>query len=194
MNELKRLAKLNEDIKCVLTIAEDISLIAVNAMLVARQAGDRAVGFGVATRELRSTSDRMATAMLSLASLTCQLVFAAARGRSLARRIATLSTAGKGGAQAGTLIAPACSRRQNELSDCATSIKALVHQITGVIRSTGKQCASGMLITRCATIEAAYGGTMQPLLSQISQRFEASIAALSAYIHALQEQLKDYKA
>lgn len=194
MSELQIISKMNEDIKHVQRIAEDISLIAVNAMLVARQAGDRAVGFGVVTRELRITSDRMAASMLGLSKLIYQLVVTTARGRSHARRRNTLSTTEKSSAQAGASIAAACQKSQNDLGDCAKAIMALTHELHGVANRTGKQCASGMVITRSATIEAAYGGTMQPLLRQIAVNFEASIAELTGHIHALQNQLQGFKA
>lgn len=188
------IAKMNEDIKHVQRIAEDISLIAVNAMLVARQAGDRAVGFGVVTRELRITSDRMAATMLGLSKLIYQLVLTTARGRSHARRRNSLGTTAKSSAQAGAAIAAACQKSQTDLGDSAKLIKALRHELHGVVNRTGKQCASGMVITRSATIEAAYGGTMQPLLRQIAVRFEASITELTGHIHALQNQLQGSQA
>lgn len=194
MSELQTISRMNEDIKHVQRIAEDISLIAVNAMLVARQAGDRAVGFGVVTRELRITSDRMAATMLGLSSLIYQLVVTTARGRSLARRRDTLGMTGKGSAQAGISIAAARQKSQNDEGDCAQSIKALIYELHGVVNRTGKQCASGMVITRSATVEAAYGGTMQPLLRQIAVSFEASIGELTAHIHGLQNQLQGFKA
>lgn len=194
MSELQTISEMNEDIKHVQRIAEDISLIAVNAMLVARQAGDRAVGFGVVTRELRITSDRMAATMLGLSKLIYQLVVTTARGRSHARRRNTLGVTEKSSAQAGASIALARQKSQDDLGDSAKNIKALTHELHGVVNRTGKQCASGMVITRSATIEAAYGGTMQPLLRQIAVSFEASIAELTAHIHALQNQLQGFKA
>lgn len=194
MSELQIISKMNEDIKHVQRIAEDVSLIAVNAMLVARQAGDQAVGFGVVTRELRITSDRMAATMLGLSKLIYQLVVTTARGRSHARRRNTLDMTEKSSAQAAASIAAAWQKSQDDLSDSAKSIVALAHELNGVVNRTAKQCASGIVITRSATIEAAYGGTMQPLLRQIAVSFEASIAELTGHIHALQNQLQRFKA
>lgn len=194
MSELQTISKMNEDIKHVQRIAEDVSLIAVNAMLVARQAGDQAVGFGVVTRELRITSDRMAATMLGLSKLIYQLVVTTARGRSHARRRNTLGMTEKSSAQAAASIAAAWQKSQDDLSDSAKSIVALTHELNGVVNRTAKQCASGMVITRSATIEAAYGGTMQPLLRQIAVSFEASIAELTGHIHALQNQLQGSQA
>lgn len=194
MSELQMIAKMNEDIKHVQRIAEDVSLIAVNAMLVARQAGDQAVGFGVVTRELRITSDRMAATMLGLSKLIYQLVVTTARGRSHARRRNILGITEKSSAQAAASIAAAWQKSQDDLSDSAKSILALTHELNGVVNRTAKQCASGIVITRSATIEAAYGGTMQPLLRQIAVSFEASIAELTGHIHALQNQLQGFKA
>jgi hypothetical protein len=194
MNELLLVAKVNEDIKQIQRIAEDISLIAINATLVARQAGNSAVGFGVVARELRITSDRMATIMLGLSSLIYRMVLATAQGRSLARRMHSLGLTAQSSEQAGTFIAAARQKSQDKMGDFSRDIQALAHEFRGVVNRTGKQSASGMVIARSATIEAAYGGTMQPLLRQIAVRFEASIADLTGHVRALQHQLQDITA
>lgn len=193
MSELMLISQVNEEIKQVQHIAQDLSLIAINAMLVARQAGDRAVGFGVVARELRLTSDRMAETMQGLSGLMYQLVHATAHGRNLERRMRGLCAAQECNTQSAAAIAPACRAGQRDRSDGGVKVRALAQTILGVVTRTDKQCAGGMVIARSAVIEAVYGGAMQPLLHQIAVRFEASIAALLGHIRALQSQFRGFR-
>ncbi|MDO8699329.1 MAG: hypothetical protein Q7J75_02720 [Rhodoferax sp.] len=194
MSELQLIAAANEKIKNILRVAENISLISVNAILVARQADGHAVGFGVVARELRMSSERMAAAMLGLSSLIGRLVIATARSRSQARRLNNLNATGHCSKQARASISAACQRSLTDLSAMAKTVKALRHELLSVISSTGKQCAVGMVIARSAAIEAAYGGAMQPVLRQIAVGIEASISDLSVHIHTLKTQLQEVEA
>ena len=194
MSELQLIAATNEEIKSIVGGAESISLISVNAMLVARQAGGNAVGFGVVARELRMTSERMAATMLGLSSLIGRLVMATARSRSRTRRLHSLSATGRCSRQAQASISAACQRSQADLSAVVNSVAALRHELRSVIGRTDKQCAVGIVIARSGTIEAAYGGAMQPVLRQIAVGVEASIGDLSAHIHTLQARLQDVAA
>lgn len=191
MSELQLIAAANEEIKIIVGGAESISLISVNAMLVARQAGSHAVGFGVVARELRTSSERMAAAMLGLSSLIGQLVLATARSRSRSRRLNSLLATGRCSPQAQASLGAACQRSQDDLAIVARNVAALRHELGNVIRRTGKQCASGMVLARSATIEAAYGGALQQVLRQIAVGVETSIADLAAHIRTLQSRLQE---
>jgi hypothetical protein len=191
MSELQLIAATNEEIKSVVRIAEKISLIAVNALLVARQAGQHAVGFGVVARELRMSSERMAASMLSQASLIGRLVMATARRRSQMRRLDNLNATGRCSQQAQASLNAACQRRQDELSAVVRSITTLRHELRNVMVRTSKQCAIGMVIARSATIEAAYGGAMQAVLRQIAVGIEACFHDLSAHLYILNTQLQE---
>lgn len=194
MTELQLIAAANEEIKSIVGVAENISLISVNAMLVARQAGGHAVGFGVVARELRMSSERMAAAMLGLSSLIGRMVTATARSRSQTRHMNTLNATGRCSQQAQVSIDVACQRSQADLSTVAKSVAALAHELRSIIVRTGKQCAVVMVIARSATIEAAYGGAMQAVLRQIAVGVEASISQLSTHIHTLQTQMQEVAA
>ena len=194
MSELQLIAAANEEIKSIVGVAENISLISVNAMLVARQAGGHAVGFGVVARELRMNSERMAAAMLGLSSLICRLVVAMARSRNQTRRLSGLNATGRCSQQAQASISVACQRSQADLSAMAKGVAALRHELLSVISRTGKQCAVGMVIARSATIEAAYGAAMQAVLRQIAVGVETSIGQLSTHIHTLKTQMQEVTA
>lgn len=183
-----RIALLNEEIKKIQKIAEGISLTAVNAALVARQAGDKAAGFRVVARELRTSSDRMAGAMGNLANLIYRLVFSTARGQNLVRRMKSLSVAAMSSEHAHLSIAVACQKSKDDLDECLRSIRVQAHELQHAVSRTGKQCAGGVVIARAATIEAAYGGVMRPLLRQIAMHLEAKITKMNAGIRQVQGQ------
>jgi hypothetical protein len=191
MSELQLIAAANEEIKSVVRVAEKISLMSVNALLVARQTGGHAVGFGVVARELRMSSDRMAAAMLGQSSLIGQLVVATARSRSQTRRVNSLNATGRCSQQAQASISAACQRRQDDLLAVAKGVTTLRHELRNFTVRTSKQCAIGMMIARSAAIEAAYGGAMQAVLHQIAVGVEASFSDLSAHLHKLKTQLQE---
>lgn len=188
--DLALIAQANEQIKQVRRLAEEISLIATNAMLVARRTGDNAIGFRVVARELRVTSDRMASIMEGLSGLIYQLVLAVARCCSMRHRTRSLGAAARGSVHAGNIMGAALGESRNKCDGCLCSVRALAQRLDAIIQRTGRQCDNGIVIARAASIEAAYGGNMQPLLRQIAQHFEASIADLAAYIRVLRQQLE----
>lgn len=191
---LALIAQANEGIKQVRRLAEDISLIATNAMLVARRAGDSAVGFRVVARELRSTSDRMASAMEGLGVLVYQLVLATARCRGSCHRTRTLDATAGYAAQAAAAIGSTLRGSRHRMTLCQGGLYAMVRELDAAVRRTGRHCDNGIVIARSAAIEAVYGGTMQPLLRQIAEHFEASIERLAALVRSLREQLREIAA
>jgi len=189
-SDLTLIARASEQIKHVRRLAEDISLIATNAMLVARRAGEHAIGFRVVARELRITSDRMAAAMQALTALIHPLVLAVARCRGAIQRTRSLEMAADTGEMARRTIGEALRDSRQRTCLCLSNIRTMTHQLDTAIRRTGRQCDDGIVIARAAAIEAAYGGSMQTLLSQIARNFEASIAELADRIRSLRLQLK----
>lgn len=191
---LAPIAQANERIKQVRRLAEDISLIATNAMLVARRAGDRAVGFRVVARELRVTSDRMAAAMQGVSAIIYRIVQQAAYCRGVSQRVRTLqATAGMHERARAAIVATldAGARRHQ---GCTCDVRAMVRQLEAAVQRTGRQSGNGIVIARAAAIEAAYGGDMQALLRHIARHFEASITELTALIRSLRQQLTEMAA
>ncbi|MDI1276169.1 hypothetical protein [Methylobacter sp.] len=186
MNELKAIAEINEKIKSIGYTAENISLIATNAMLVARQAGINAVGFSVVAHELRMFSEKMAIAMKGLGGLIYQQVIATARKRHKVRNMGLLDKAGTYGELAQSRIAPACARSQADVDESSKLIASLLCGLRITMRRTGKQCATGLVIARSAHIEAAHGGVMTPVLRQIAQGVEDAVGKLVMRVSELE--------
>jgi hypothetical protein len=168
MNELKAIVETNEEIKGIVYAAENISLTATNAILVARQAGINAVGFSVVARELRMFSEMMAIACKGLSGLIYQLVAAIAGKRYRSRNLDLLNKTGTYGGLAQTRIASACARSQADVDEMERRIEDMLHEVQVAMGRIEKQCATGLVIARSAGIEAAYGRSLAEVLRQIA--------------------------
>ena len=67
--ELRRIVRINEEIKIVVSVAFKINIMALNAIFLAKRAGTAALGFGVLSNELRVFSKDLRTCMQSLTGL-----------------------------------------------------------------------------------------------------------------------------
>lgn len=193
MNELKAIAEINEEIKCIVCAAENISLTATNAVLVARQAGINAIGFSVVARELRVFSENTALAMHGLSGLIYRQVVASAAKRHRKRSLSLLAKTAAYGELTQTRLSPACMRSQAQLDELEQLIANLLHELLIAIRRTGKQCATGLVISRSAEIEAAYGGVLAQSLRQVAQDAEEVITHIAVRVRNLESRLAEAK-
>jgi len=191
MNELKAIAEINEEIKSIVYAAENISLAATNAMLVARQAGTNAIGFSVVARELRIFSEKMAIAMQGLSELIYRQVQVTANKRHKQRRLGLLTKTCACGKLAETHIAATCAYSQAAVDEMAQVIANLVRELQLTIRRTGKQCTTGLVIARSTGIEAAHGGVMMPVLRQIAQSVEEVVSNIAVRVKQLESRLAE---
>ncbi|MDD5216248.1 MAG: hypothetical protein PHQ03_12045 [Methylococcales bacterium] len=194
MNELKIIAEINEEIKKIIDLAEDISLTATNAILIARQAGSNAVGFSVVARELRMFSDKIATAMQELSQLIYQQVSITATKRNRLRSVLKLNQASARHELAQTRLASACVRSQSEVDEMERVISNILKSLQIAMKRTVKQCASGMVIARSAGIESAHGGEMTIALRQVAQSVENVVNNIAIRIKKLGIQLTEVTA
>lgn len=181
VSELTLIASVNEAIKQSISASENISLIAVNANLVAGRAGSRAAGFCVVAGELRKFSDSMAHTMQGWSTLIYELVRETARSRNQIRRLHLMQAAGRGSAKARETLVTTCERSRKELALTTELNSERVLELQGLIKRAEKQRMTGQVIARSAMIESAYGGAMRPVLEQIATSIDASIGNLTAY-------------
>ena len=191
MNELKAIVEITEEIKNIVYAAENISLTAINAMLVARQAGNNAVGFNVVARELRMFSEKTTVAMQGLSKLIYQQVTITASKQNRSRNVAFLTQTRAYGELAQTRIAPACVRSQADVDEMERLIADMRRELQITIRRTAKQCATGLVIARSAAIEAAYAGIMTPVLRQIAQGVEDVVGNIAERVKKLESRLAE---
>jgi hypothetical protein len=181
VSELTLIATVNEAIKQSISASANISLIAVNANLVAGRAGSRAAGFCVVAGELRRFSDSMALTMQGWSKLIYELVRETAISRNQIHRLHLIQAAGRSSAKAQAALASTCTRSRGELDVTNAHNSERVLELQSLIRRAEKQRVTGEVIARSAMIESAYGGAMRPVLEQIATSIDVSIGNLTAY-------------
>ena len=62
--DLLRIVRINEEIKRVVSVAFKINIMALNAIFLAKRAGNAALGFGVLSNELRVFSKDLRESMM----------------------------------------------------------------------------------------------------------------------------------
>lgn len=181
VSELSLIASVNEAIKCAIAASGNVSLIAVNANLVARRAGSNAAGFCVVAHELRMFSERMVKTMQSWSELIYELVRETAHSRNQSRCMDKLRAAADCSPKVQAVITAVCERSRNALDAITKRNSALVFELQSLISRAEKQRVTGEVIARSALIESAYGGPMQPVLQQIAKDIDASIANFASF-------------
>jgi hypothetical protein len=67
----------------------------------------------------------------------------------------------------------------------------MLRELQMTILRTVKQCATGLVIARSASIEAAHSGTMTPVLRQIAQGVEEVVGTIAVRVKKLELQLTE---
>lgn len=181
VSELSLIAAVNETIKLAIHASEGISLIAINANLTAGRAGSRAAGFGVVAGELRRYSERMAADMTGWANVIYGVVRETAQGRRLAHALYKLQETGRLSPKAQAALAAALERSRWALDESTQRNSVRVRELLGRIDRTEKQYTTGEMIARSALIEAAYGGSMEPVLRQVAETIRSSLARFTEF-------------
>jgi hypothetical protein len=180
MNELSAIEKINEEIKSIVSVAENISLTATEAMREATQAGINAVGFTLIARELRVFSEKTADGMESLSWLIewQVAVNAGKRYREESRGILVQAYADPSSADVQT-------------DEAEQLIVSQVCDLQVGMMRTAKQCTTGLLIARSVDMQTSPGGTMTLELHRIMQEMEEVIGNVSLRVSNLESQLTE---
>ncbi len=181
VSELSLIAEVSEKIKEAVHASESISLIAINANLTAGRAGGRAAGFCVVASELRRFSERMVADMAAWSNVIYRVVRETAHGRKQAHVLYKLQETAGMTPKARAAIAAASERCRLELGESTQRNSECVIQLLDMIHRTEKQHMTGEMIARSALIEAAYGGSMQPVLRQIAETIGHSLAGFTKF-------------
>lgn len=177
MNEVKAIEKINEEINSIVSVAENVSLTAIKAMLEATQAGINAVGFSLVARELQMFSEKTADAMESLSGLVDWQV--------------AVNIGKHQRAQNKDFIAPACVDVQADVDEIEQLIVSQVCELQIRVMRTAKQCATGLLIARSVDMEEIHGGAMTPELRQITQDVEEAVGNIALRVRKLESRLAE---
>ncbi|MEW6164109.1 MAG: chemotaxis protein [Pseudomonadota bacterium] len=188
--ELRRIVRTNEEIKRVVSMAARISLMAMNAIFLAKRAGQSALGFGVLSNELRRFAMDLQKQMTQLREMTygsvatiTALVKQARTDRLLERTRAESAAQG-----AARKLLDAFLRARHGMGRDREQIAALNRRLAQMIADTTQLVELGSVLARSAKIEAAYGGPYSVALMQVSSDFERAIGEIQRSLESLGKQ------
>ncbi len=178
--ELRRIVRINEEIKSVVSTAFKINLMAMNAIFLAKRAGQSALGFGVLSNELRRFAGDLQQQMAGLRDATygsVATVTALLNQSRISRLLERTRIEAQGEGKA--LIQALVSRRgETTLADNDQQMAALNRRLSHLIADTAQLVELGSVLARSAKIEAAYGGGFSTSLMQVSSDFERTIGEI----------------
>lgn len=190
--ELHRIVRINEQIKSVVRPAFRISVMALNAIMLARRAGDAARGFGVLSDELRRFAGELSQQMNGLRGLTAASVTTVT---ALVKEARYLAITERIGASPAGIQAQLDTVRERQRQTVQQRIAALRQTQTGLRRLLTDDILPlmqlGTVLARSAHIEAAYGGRFAAELSQVSGEFSRTILEIESALTALHKATGD---
>ena len=185
--ELRRIVRISEEIKRVVATAFKINLMAMNAIFLAKRAGQSALGFEVLSNELRRFATDLQTQMEALRAMTygststvTALLKQARVNRSLELTLKT--SKGEGRRIVEQLLR---ERHAESLADRQAQMHGVSRRLRSMIDSTAQLVELGSVLARSAKIEAAYGGSFSTSLMQVSSDFEKTIGDIQQSLAAL---------
>lgn len=195
--ELRRIVRINEEIKTVVKTAYRINLMAMNAIFLAKRAGQSALGFGVLSNELRRFATDLEQQMIALGQATGGSVVTVTAMVKEAHIVRMLERAHSQCNGSGREIIDEFLRRRRTttLSDRTDQVAALNRNLSMMIESTSRLVEMGGVLARSAKIEAAYGGGFSQSLKQVSSDFEGTIGEIRKSLDSLGKfQLREFAA
>jgi methyl-accepting chemotaxis protein len=186
-SELRRIVRINEEIKSVVATAFKINLMAMNAIFLAKRAGQAALGFSVLSNELRRFATDLQQQMEVLRQMThgsVASVTAVVKSERLSRVVDRLRIEASGQARAiidSYLRALSTTSFVRHMEAIATQNRRL----NQTIADTAQLVELGSVLARSAKIEAAYGGSFSGALMQVSSDFERTIAEIHRSLELL---------
>ncbi len=195
--ELRRIVRINEEIKSVVATAFKINLMAMNAIFLAKRAGQSALGFGVLSNELRRFATDLQQQMTVLRETTygsVSTVTAQVKQSRVTRLLEKTRSDARGEGRAG-IDRLLRSRHEAALTDSSDKISALNRRLSQMIADTTQLVELGSVLARSAKIEAAYGGGFSASLMQVSSDFEDTIGEIQRSLESLtRHQSEEFRA
>ncbi|XZG70903.1 hypothetical protein ACTSKR_03280 [Chitinibacteraceae bacterium HSL-7] len=177
---LRNTVLINENIKSVIVSCFEINLMGLNAILLAKQAGEAARGFGVISGELRQLSLELQRGMQRLAEQSQSMLVAASRCMTQNRRQQLLSQTAKAleSSLLDTLLDQAMETNQNQRSDLGHALEHSQSALLETLADAHQSLVYGQVLARAARIESAYAGAHAGSLTELSNEFARKVDAI----------------
>ena len=183
--ELAGIVRVNEEIKAIVATAFRINLMALNAIFLAKRAGNAALGFGVLSNELRRFAQDLTRHMASLRDMTSGSVGSVTGVVQQQRNSAILLQAIRLSGDGVPGVREARQRGARRLADQQARLRALDLRLRAAVEETQQLVELGGVLARSAKIEAAYGGNFSAALMQVSTDFAEVIAQIKRSLEVL---------
>lgn len=188
-NSLPLIVEINEQIKDILRISNEINLAAINAMLIANKVSKGKSGFGVVSAELRIFSAQLSEAMQVLLGYVSVLVREMA-GMIRLNKVLQLQQAACAGTQHAACLDGVVQRKLAGLAQREAARKQHRDKLAMAVSRSTKLCVMGLSLSYSAKIEAVYGESQAVALKQVSEGVEHSISAILQTLNKLEKQLE----
>lgn len=182
--ELRRIVRINEEIKSVVSTAFRINLMAMNAIFLAKRAGQSALGFGVLSNELRKFAADLQYQMSTLREATYGGVATITQALRQSRIEGLLERTRN------LLDGAGVSKRgfaQRNGDGGTEAMDEVSRHLSRLIQDTARLVELGSVLARSAKIEAAYGGAFSAALMQVSSDFEDTIGEIQSSLASLEK-------
>jgi len=183
--ELAGIVLVNEEIKAIVATAFRINLMALNAIFLAKRAGNAALGFGVLSNELRRFAQDLTRHMASLRDMTSGSVGSVTGVVQQQRNSAILAAAIRLSGDGVPGVKDARKRGATRLAEQQAKLRTLDMRLRAAVEETQQLVELGGVLARSAKIEAAYGGGFSPALMQVSTDFAEVIAQIKRSLEVL---------
>ena len=160
-------------------------LMALNAIFLAKRAGNAALGFGVLSNELRRFAQDLTRHMSSLRDMTSGSVGSVTGVVQQQRNSAILAEAIRQSGDGVPGVREARKRGAARLAEQQAKLRALDLRLRAAVEETQQLVELGGVLARSAKIEAAYGGGFSPALMQVSTDFAEVIAQIKRSLEVL---------
>jgi hypothetical protein len=175
---LNHAVSINEDLKRVIAMSREINVVAINALLISKRAGDQSAGFRVVALELRAFSEKICDVMDHLGQLIFRLVRRTAELLKQEKSLALLlQTADKC-----QDVPEALLRHVQHLKDLHDQVQLAKEkewqQLVLEVQRSLPLCRSAAMLSNNGRIEAAYGNKMLDEMLQISRQIDDAISQI----------------
>jgi hypothetical protein len=192
-DELGRIVRINGEIRSVVRIAFSTSLMALNALVMARKAGQRALGFGVLSNEIRVFSRSLDGCMKRMKLLNDRSVETVSmllklQGRLRVFQLTAITLENSHGQP--DLIQVVLHRQEEHIENCRAQLQKLTNDLRTTLADASSLLLMGAMLAQGAKIEAVYGGEHATALSQVAAEFGVTVDRIVASVATLSGETK----
>lgn len=189
--DLHAIVRIGEGIRGVVDTAREVNLAALNAMLSSRRGGDNAVGFRVASAELRGISTRLMEAMQGLTLLVSSMVNEVAQRQRKQRNQDYFRRVQGSRDRVGGLLSEIFGKQKEEVDRLSMLLGQSRRDLHMKASRALRLCDLGLILSRSALIEATYGGESAPALKQVAEQLAQSIHSVAETLGGVQAELEE---